>query len=126
MATQGSFDFDRTTFDLTEGERRKEQGLAQAELTRKQLLEIARLFAIQIARRNGSVTSDDVFYEMLREGYDPTALGPAAGSVFRGKEWVFTGEWKKSQRLTNHASDLRVWRLKAEFVLPKKDVARII
>jgi hypothetical protein len=85
--------------------------VAEASLSRKQLLEIARLCAIRVARRAGSVTSDDVFYELLREGFDPTALGPAAGIVFREKCFVFTGEWRKSQRVSNHASDLRVWRL---------------
>jgi hypothetical protein len=110
---QESFDFERNTFNLAAGERRKEDGLARASLPRKQLLEVARGYAVQIARRRGSVTSDDVYAEMLRDGYDPAALGPAAGAVFRG-DFIFTGEWRKSQRISNHASDLRVWRLKAE------------
>jgi hypothetical protein len=125
-AAQNSFDFDRATFDLAEGERRKEQGmaLASAPLSRKQLLEIARLVAVRIARQQGWVTSDDVFYALLREGFDPTALGPAAGCVFRDKCFVFTGEWRKSARVSNHASDLRVWKLNDDYIPPKKGVMR--
>jgi hypothetical protein len=113
MRDQQSFDFDRGTFDLKEGERRKEEGLARAEtLSRKQLLETARLYALRIARRSGTVTYDDVFIEMLRDGLDPAALGNAAGGVFRGREFMFTGGWEKSRRMSNHARVNRIWSLR--------------
>jgi|SRR6266567_3192003 len=122
---QGTLDFDRVTFNRDLGEQKKERGQAQASLSRKQLLELAKLAAVRIARRQGTVTSDDVFAEMLREGLDPTALGPAAGCVFRGAEFEFTGRWEKSQRVSNHASDLRVWQLRGDAgVALRKDVAR--
>ena len=111
MREQQSLDFDRVTFSLEQGENRKEEGLAQAGVSRKQLLEVARLYAVRIARRQGHVTSDDVFAEMMRDGLDSSALGNAAGSVFRGL-FVFTGEWKKSGRVSNHARMNRIWRLR--------------
>lgn len=97
-------------FDLFEGGRRKEEGIDLAAASRKERVEAARLIAIRVARQQGDVTSDDVYRAMLRDGLDPE-LGPAAGAVFR-RDFIFTGQWRKSQRVTNHASDLRVWRLK--------------
>ena len=125
MADQQSFNFDRTTFDLAKGKQRKEEGIAQASLSRSDLLDLARNYAIYIAKQNGEVTSDDVFMAMLRDGLDPTGLGPAAGAVFR-TDFIFTGQWKKSQRVSNHASDLRVWKLKGDAIqeAAKKPVAR--
>jgi hypothetical protein len=126
MRGQESFDFDRTTFDLEKGEKCKEEGLAQAALppSRKQLLELARLCAIRIANRFGEVTYDDVFYEMIRQGLDPTALGNAAGSIFRGNEFIFTGRWEKSRRVSNHARVNRVWRLNDDYIPLKKNPLR--
>jgi hypothetical protein len=126
MREQGSFDVDRTTFDLGKGEKRKEEGLALAAstLSRKQLLEMARLCAIRVVNRFGEVTYDDVFYEMIRQGLDPIALGNAAGSIFRGKEFIFTGRWEKSRRVSNHARVNRVWRLNNDYVPLKKNPLR--
>lgn len=101
-------------FDLNEGERRKEEGLALAALSRKQLLELARLCAVRIARERGVVSFDDVFFAMVEEGIDPLPLGNAAGCVFRGKQFVFTGHWEKSRRVSNHARVNRVWRLASD------------
>lgn len=125
-SNQNSFDFDRVTFDHSVAEKQKQTGMEQASRNRKELLEIARLYALQIAQRQGNVTSDDVFAAMLLGGLDPTELGPAAGCVFRDKQFEFSGEWKKSQRVSNHARHSRVWRLKQDVVIAplKKDVAR--
>lgn len=118
---QGSLDF-----DLAEGERRKEAGIEQASLSRKDLLELARLAAVRVASRCGEATYDDVFFELLSEGIDPVRLGNAAGCVFRGKEFIFTGRWEKSRRVSNHARVNRVWRLRESQpqLVPKKDVAQ--
>jgi hypothetical protein len=112
---QGKFNF-----DLDKGRERRDQGiaLATASLSRQQLLALAKVYAVRVARLCGSVTADDVFYEMLKAGLDPTALGPAWGSVFRGESFVFTGRWEKSKRVSNHASDLRVWRLNEDYIPP--------
>jgi hypothetical protein len=101
------------TFDLSEGERRKEDGITQAEdaYSRRSLIVIARKIALDIASDRGSVTADDVFMEMEKRNLNPELLGNAAGSLFRGKEFVFFGDWKKSARVSNHARMNRVWHL---------------
>lgn len=102
---QGKFNF-----DPDESRRRKEEGRSRAALSRQELLEVARDYATKIARERGEVTADDYFLAMLRDGHDPTRLGPAAGSVFR-VGFVFTGKWRRSARVSNHSSDLRIWKL---------------
>ncbi len=76
------------------------------------LLEEAREIARTIARRVGEVTADDVQMELQRRGYSIKALGNAAGSIFRGREWHWTGRLVKSARIHAHANMLRVWSLK--------------
>ena len=99
-------------FDINEATVRKEEGLVTASLTRKDLLDVAKIIAARLAWKNGTVTYDDVFKEMRAQGYHPECMGNAAGSVFRGDQFVFTGEWRKSTRVTNHARVIRVWKMK--------------
>lgn len=101
-------------FDLEEGERLRDAGIAQAADTigRKFLLELAQDIATLYAQNYGTVTYDHVYAEMVAKGYNPDLLGNAAGNVFRGKEWEFSGEWKQSTRVSNHARAIRVWRLR--------------
>lgn len=102
-------------FDLAEGERLKERGKARARASKDELLSAAREVLVSVARQNGSgrVNADDAHAGLARRfpGYEPSHLGPAAGSLFRGKEWRFSGEWEKSRRASNHARWLRVWEL---------------
>lgn len=81
---------------------------------RQALLYECRQILRRVARRrcDRSVTADDAQHVITSMGYQASDLGPAAGSLFRGGEWEFTGNWKKSKRPTNHSSDLRVWRLR--------------
>ncbi len=101
-------------FDLAEGERQKEAGIAQASdlLSRRFLLDKAREIALWVCRNCGDVTADDVYREMEVRGYNPELLGNAAGAIFRGEEFIFTGKWLKSERVTNHARMNRVWTIK--------------
>lgn len=99
-------------WDARESARRKEAGIALAAAAKPELLAAARTIAKQIATVRGQVHMDQVAQEMERGGMDPVALGPAAGSVFKSKEWEWTGEFVKSERITNHSRLLRVWRLK--------------
>jgi hypothetical protein len=110
------FQFDRVTFSLPVGEQRKGDGmlLARQPLDRRQLLEAARIYAFSIAKHAGSVTIDDVYGAMVRDGLKPTDLGNAAGSLFRGEDFEFRGEWRKSPRVSNHARFNRVWRLRGK------------
>lgn len=100
-------------FNLAEGDRRRDSGVDQAAdaYCRRTLISAARNIAIEIADERGSVTADDVFAEMDRRNLKPELLGNAAGSLFRGKEFVFLGDWKRSARTTNHARMNRVWYL---------------
>lgn len=103
---------DKFIFDLPKGRERKEKGMSEAASRRQVVLDVARSIAVRIAKERGEVNSDDVFTELIKAGYRPTELGNASGSVFRGNNFYFTGRWKKSQRVSNHASDLRVWSIK--------------
>ena len=98
-------------FDEGWSDKLKEDGMAKAADNRQEQLEIARNVAKAIAKKKGTVNADDVGRVLkLIIGID--TLGPAAGSLFRGKEWVFTGQWVKSKRITNHSRMIRVWKLK--------------
>ena len=97
-------------FDAAESRRRKAHGMAVAEDAANTLLNRARGYARECAIRWGEVNADDVS-QWLESTGNPD-LGPAAGSLFRGPEWEFTGRFVQSTRKTNHARLLRVWRLK--------------
>ncbi len=103
----------KLTFDLPQGECLRDAGMTQAAdaYARRNLIVAARTIAIEIAKSRGSVTADDVFKIMEERNLQPDLLGNAAGSIFRGKEFVFFGDWKKSSRVTNHARMNRVWFL---------------
>lgn len=97
-------------FDLALGIESKEWGMGLAARNRKSQLEFARAVAREIAMNNP-----------LRECYiDPVQkvciergihLGNAAGSIFKSSEWVFTGKFIRSSRISNHASIRRIWKL---------------
>ena len=89
---------------LLEGLKRKRRGqdVAAAHNPR---FELACLAAQMMAQQFGEVTADDISEAV--EG-----LGAATGAIFRGREWEFTGEWRKSKRVSNHARMNRVWRLR--------------
>jgi hypothetical protein len=101
-----------TLFDLSEGERAKKEGMEFAEAAQEGALRHAREIARRIAqsRPDRCCTADDVGRALRAQGL-PDCLGPAAGSLFRGNEWKFTGRFVKSARIKNHARLLRVWQL---------------
>jgi len=96
-------------FDFESGLRAKTEGMSAAALTRSELLSQAREIAVAIARHrvNRRVTADDVGRALRLRGLPD--LGPAAGSIFRGSMWEFTGERVRSARISNHARELKVW-----------------
>lgn len=96
-------------FDLDEARARKEQGMSLAAVGRKQRLTLAREIAATLGRRCGEVDADMVG-RILKAQHGIESLGPAAGSIFRGKNWEFTGRRKLSARKTNHAREIKVWR----------------
>ena len=101
-----------TIFDAIESAKQAEAGIALAASHKPSLLAIARGIAVGIAEAspNRTCDADQVVRELERRNLGQ--LGNAAGSLFRGKAWEFTGQFKKSERVHAHSNLLRVWRLK--------------
>jgi len=96
-------------FDAAESERLKELGKATAEANADQSpLAEAREIAGDLACPEG-ITLDDVMRVMVARGHDVHVLGNAAGSLFKGKGWRWTGEMRSSARTHRHSGLLRVW-----------------
>jgi pentatricopeptide repeat protein len=74
------------------------------------VLQEARKIARALGRRKRYVTADDVYRELIDRGRNPADLGPAAGSIFRDQAWLSTGQWKRSDRVSNHRRKIRIWR----------------
>lgn len=100
------------TFDKDESLRLKEQGMKQAAKNRPELLRIARTIAREIAVSQGTVTADDVAAELVSRSLP--RLGAAAGSVFKPKEFEWTGLRVVSEQTTNRGRELKVWKLKTK------------
>lgn len=101
-------------FDFLEGLRRKRDGIGSAEEAREEALAAARAVARVIAERVGTVTADDCQRELRALGYTAEDLGNAAGAIFKGSEWIPTGERRRSARVARHAGEQKVWRLRTE------------
>lgn len=104
------------TFDLPEAQVQKEDGMqAAAESEKRRLaLDCAREAVEDAALGRGSQTAtiDDAYEALLRAGFPESILGNAAGSVFRGLKWKWTGQMVPSKRVSNHGRIVRVWRIK--------------
>ena len=98
-------------FDAAESQRRAADGIERAANGKASLVVEARSIAIEIAKREGLVTADDVVAEMCRRGYGVHVLGSAAGAIFRDKRFEFTGVRTKSTRIHSHQNELKIWRL---------------
>lgn len=97
-------------FDLFKALQAKEEGIDRATHGREESLQIGKDIARKIALQgDGTCHADLVQKELIEMGID---LGPAAGALFKGKEWEFTGKWVTGQRVHNHGHVLRIWRLK--------------
>lgn len=97
-------------FDLAESQRHADAGILAAAESNPVILAVAREIARRIAIERGEVTADDVQERLMVLGYHRDALGNAAGSLFRGREWQYTDRTVKSKRIQAHARLLRVWR----------------
>jgi len=93
----------------------KKFGMESAATNQAQLLLVARDSAVWVANNlnpeTKTATSDDVAYRMQYLGYHYGDLGNAAGSIFKGKQWRFTGDRIQSRRPAAHAREIKVWRL---------------
>ena len=100
-----------TTTATPTAEQLKVAGMDRAAENKKSLLKVARKVARRIATEKGVVTMDDVQAALALMDISDRALGNAAGSVFRGPEWKWTGRRIKSKRPHSHANEIKVWAL---------------
>lgn len=104
---------DDDDFDYVEGQRLKKEGMERAAKNRAEALLRARKIAVAIGRTGCGVHADMVaslYYRRygVRMADD---LGNSAGSIFKGGEWVFTGDRTTSARKKNHGRELKIWKL---------------
>ena len=97
-----------TIFDIQEARDKRDEGLRQVSTNNERFLKAARDTAKRIAAVQGTVTMDEVRKQCPWEPLHPNAWG----SVFRGKDWVFTGEYVQSQNVSRRGGMQRVWRLR--------------
>lgn len=90
----------------------KEDGMAKAAKNKAALLAYARELATNHPLARVGITMDEVVEALVEEGKSERCLGSAAGSLFKGGSWEFTGERRRSKRMTNHARELKVWKYK--------------
>lgn len=96
-------------FDHAESERRRVEGMTLAADNRGMLLTEAREIAKELAKDGRAISADDVMEIMVKRGYGKHCLGPAAGSLFAGHQWKWTGHRVKSQRPWSHQNELKTW-----------------
>ena len=96
-------------FDAKESQRLKTEGMELAAENRSEDLETYRQIALEISVRRPYLTSDDVAREAINRGLSGN-LGPAAGSLFKTPDWVWTGERRRSARKSNHSREIRIYR----------------
>lgn len=98
-------------WSIQDGEARKKAGMSLAAGANARNLARAREIAVQIASRHSlrECEAESVGKMLQDEGIAP---GPWMGSLFKGGCWEFTGQRIKSSLVTNHARELKVWRLK--------------
>jgi hypothetical protein len=93
---------------LFKGEKLKQHGLDAIEIKEGDFVGTARSIAELLAKKNGTVTMDEV-----REVLDLLGVQPAHsnsfGAVFKNKRWIYAG-MRKSNRPSNHARMVRIWR----------------
>lgn len=102
----------RGLFDAALSDAERIRGMEDAAVSRAATLGVARGVALGLAMHGEEITADDVVKVMVDQGFDVHALGNAAGSLFRGDGWQWTGRYKNSTRVHAHSNPLRVWRRK--------------
>lgn len=96
--------------NLPLGESLKKDGMKNAADANHEVLMLAREIALHLAKQTGGRCHADMVQSVLiANGLE---LGNAAGSLFKTQDWEWTGDFVKSDRVSNHARIIRVWRLK--------------
>lgn len=101
-------------FSYQRGQELKANGMAHAALPKKDLLELAQDIAVELAKTRGTISADDVQFELHRRGISIKALGNSAGSLFIGDKWQWTGDRVKSKRTHAHGNEIKTWRLRKQ------------
>jgi len=98
-------------YDQKRSEQLKLAGMELAADNVREPLELARTIAKELAltKPDRCLCMDEVG-AVLETRYGIHSLGPASGSLFKSKEWSFTGRYVKSTKITNHSRIIRVWR----------------
>lgn len=100
-------------FDKQASAEAKAAGMLLAADHHQDVLEYARQLAHELAKKSTEgITADDVVRALMDHGHGVHVLGNAAGSLFRGPKWIFTGQRRKSERVHAHRNELKVWRLR--------------
>ena len=93
---------------LDEALARREVALDDLDERYPAFLERARGVAEWIARKKGTVTSDDVRAVLAI----PTNINPSVmGALFRGPRWERIG-WQQSEQPQRHGNRVGIWRLR--------------
>lgn len=92
------------------GEELKQIGLDLVESNAQTFVETMRSHAREIARKNVTVTSDDLREIADRDNFHPHHKN-AWGAIFRGSEWMQIG-YTKSRITSNHSRVIAVWALR--------------
>ena len=84
--------------------------IAQPTVTRaREVAFVAKHLAVQLAKQNPFVTSDDVQAELVKLGYKSTDLGNAAGTLFKGDQWTVVGT-QASKRPEARGRTIKQWQ----------------
>ena len=98
---------------LSLGETLRDEGMERVAEHNKDWLSDARREAARVCAQKGSASAVDIrrWADRANDGLGYYPDHPNAwGSIFRGAQWVPTGQWEKCQHPDGHARDVKVWR----------------
>jgi hypothetical protein len=101
-------------FDPVLAERFRDQGICAAANAHEELLAQVKTALITIAggRESRCATADDAARWLVANGYKPSELANASGSLFKGGQWELVG-YSPSQRTSRHKNRVGIWKLKS-------------
>jgi hypothetical protein len=101
-------------FDLKKGKQLRDEGIEEVSFDREDWIQRARLLAVNIARKDGTVDSDRVVkLYPIPEDADPRIMGAVFNSRVADFPFVPCG-WTQTARKQGHARPMRVWKLKED------------
>jgi len=85
----------------------RESGIKQCADNNQHFLRVARNIALALARKNGSVTSDDVRRNCPLDPLHPNAYG----GIFKDRRFKWSGEFRQSHLVSRRGGLQRLWVL---------------